>query len=292
MLRTMYRYRALLVLLCVCAAAGCSDDDDGGAVSDDGAGGTGAEADASSEGAEGAERPGAGDLIVLVANDDGVEAPGIDALVEGLRAEPDTFVMVVAPAEEQSGTGGMMTQPPFAASPAETASGYEAVAVEGFPADAIAHALDEGGAAHTPHVVVSGINSGQNVGEVVDFSGTVGAARAAARRGIPALAVSQGRGGEYDFPSGVQYAMQWVNEHRQALLAGGDGLADVVHNLNVPSCGELEVRGLVEVPAADTVAGALASADCASTLQDPTNDIEALNAGFASLSEVPVEPAE
>src|SRR2546425_7194581 len=72
-------------------------------------------------------------LRVLVTNDDGVAAPGIDALVTALTANPNLQVTVVAPATNQSGTGDNKTTAstlPVAAS--MTSSGYPATAVSGF----------------------------------------------------------------------------------------------------------------------------------------------------------------
>jgi 5'-nucleotidase len=222
-------------------------------------------------------------LTVLVTNDDGVAAPGIDALVEALRTDPTLEVVVVAPAENQSGTGDATTEG-AAAAPAATASGYDAVAVSGKPADAVNHALDVVFAGTQPDLVISGINEGQNLGPIVDISGTVGAARTASRRGIPSLAVSQGfppEGGEADYASGVEATLDWLDQHR-------DGLEDgLVVNINVPTCATGEIRGTVEVPTAtDNDSGnPVQVADCASTLEDPPDDIAAFNAGFVAVSE-------
>jgi 5'-nucleotidase len=65
-------------------------------------------------------------LRVLVTNDDGYAAPGIDAVVQALRALPRTSVVVVAPATNESGIGGKTTPGTITASAARTASGYPA----------------------------------------------------------------------------------------------------------------------------------------------------------------------
>src|SRR4051794_24683096 len=137
-------------------------------------------------------------LRILVSNDDGVGAPGIDSLVEALRAEPNVEVTVVAPAHDSSGSDGKTTPGGVTATAAKTISGYEATAVEGFPADAVNYGLDAV-VKEKPDVVMSGTNSLPNLGPGIDLSGTVGAARAAAQRGIPALAVSAGLGDPVDF---------------------------------------------------------------------------------------------
>ena len=131
-------------------------------------------------------------LSILVTNDDGVGAPGINAVVQGLRALPHTKVTVVAPLTNQSGTGGKTTPGALVATRATTAAGYPAWAVHGYPADTITWAIDQHGISFRPDLVVSGINFGQNIGPLADDSGTVGAARAAVKQGIPALAASQG----------------------------------------------------------------------------------------------------
>ena len=93
--------------------------------------------------------------------------------------------------------------------------------------------------------MVTGINEGQNVGPLVDVSGTVGAARAAVAHGVPALASSQGLGKTFDYPTGVEYVTEWVEEHRDELV---DGSAEVqVTNMNIPSCDTGEVHGAKEV---------------------------------------------
>src|SRR4051812_22277311 len=137
---------------------------------------------AGSTGAGAADRP----LRVLVTNDDGVGAPGIDAIVERLRRVPGIDLKVVAPATNQSGTGDRFSTSAITAADATPQHGSPAIAVQGFPADSVLLAL------HTllkepPDLVVSGINAGQNIGELVDISGTVGAARTAARLRIPAI---------------------------------------------------------------------------------------------------------
>lgn len=227
-------------------------------------------------------------LAVLVTNDDGVAAEGIDVLVDALTGMDGVEVTVVAPSEQQSGTGGNTTDGPVHSNEATTAGGHEATSVDSFPSDAVRVAFDE--LSVEPDLLVSGINEGQNLGAIVDVSGTVGAARAAARRGVPALAVSQGIGEEPDFDVAADLAVDWITEHLDDLVAG-EVATDVVFNLNVPTCEAGEVRGEVEVEVATSGDGAVDVADCTSTDEGQTDDIAAFNAGFATLSEVPLEPA-
>lgn len=268
-------------------AAGCGSDDDGAVPQSGDRETTTTEATTTTEGT--AEGDGATDgeaLQILVTNDDGVAAEGIDVLVAALTEVEGVEVTVVAPAEQQSGTGGNATEGDLVASPSETAGGHEATAVDGFPADTIRVAFEDQGL--TPDLVISGINEGQNLGPIIDVSGTVGAARAAVRQGVPALAVSQGGGDAPDFEAAAELVVAWLEENRDAVTA--DDLAtDVVFSLNVPTCPTGEVRDTLEVPPA-TAGDPLTASDCTSTVEGLTDDVTAFANGFATLSEVPVEP--
>src|ERR1700755_568871 len=82
-------------------------------------------------------------LRVLVSNDDGVKAPGIDAVVTALRKLPKVTVTGVAPAANQSGTGGKTTSGALTATKTTPKSGYPAMAVKGSPADSVNYALSK-----------------------------------------------------------------------------------------------------------------------------------------------------
>lgn len=236
--------------------------------------------------------PEAEPLQLLVSNDDGYDAEGIDALVVGLQELEGVEITVVAPLEQQSGTGGKSTEGPLAVTDVELNSGFPATAVDGFPSDSIRVAMDEQGI--EPDLVITGINEGQNVGPFVDISGTIGAARAAARRGVPALATSQGTGDTFDYEAAVPFILDWVTEHREAIEAGEEPVA--VTNLNIPSCSTGELRELVEVEPDPTADGGLSLGpqDCASTVpfDAAAGDVTAFVNGFATISVVPGEPVD
>lgn len=251
-------------------------------------------------------------LRILVTNDDGVEAEGIDIVVQALVADPRNEVIVSAPDGETSGSAdarvGDDPPPPCVeltgeASPAATASGYstDVWAVNGCPADAVIYGLENLYLDEPPHVVLSGINAGQNGGIlsgtlISQISGTVGAAKTAACSGVPALASSQGwpeEGGEFDYEAGLVEVLAWLEDNRAALLAGDVGLENIT-SINIPSCQEgASVRGRVEVPLAtegpDFVDGSITVApqDCESTLEDPQDDLEAFFSGFVPITPVP-----
>jgi 5'-nucleotidase len=228
-------------------------------------------------------------ITVLVTNDDGVSAPGIDALVEALRTQKRTKVVVVAPATNQSGKGGSTTPGPLTTAAATTASGYESTAVEGTPADTITAALDQLGV--KPNVVMSGINAGQNLGSLTDLSGTVGAARMAATRGIPAVALSQGLGDAPQYDSTAKLAVDWLEQHRASLAKKPKTAPTTIDNYNVPNCPSGKARGVKKVTTATDAEGAVAGVDCTAAVTAPKNDIEAFNAGWAARSEVSTTPS-
>lgn len=227
-------------------------------------------------------------LRVLVSNDDGVKAPGLDALVTGLRTLPKVKVTVVAPLENQSGTGGETTAGPLTATKTTTNSGYPAIAVKGFPADSVNYALSKVVKKSEVGLVIAGINSGANLGPFVDLSGTVGAARAAARKGLPALATSQGTPAVKRFADGVAQTLAWVKANRATLKPG------TVQNLNIPECSAGHARGTT--PATSTAqvpdgTNVFATVDCTQTAKAPRDEIAAFLAGFATLTKIPSAPA-
>ena len=230
-------------------------------------------------------------LRILVTNDDGVDVEGIDELVQALVDLPKVKVFVVAPDGNRSGQGDTVTNGPITAAETTTASGYDAYGISGTPADTVNYALDELGL--EIDLVVSGINHGENLGGAISVSGTVGAGIQAVRRGIPALAVSQGEveGApiEFDFPTGIELAIDWVTSHRKAITKAGAPAPTAVANLNAPTCTTGEVRGLVEVPVAPYDDPLPTASDCESTLEDPATDQEAWANGFATLTDVPAD---
>ncbi len=130
--------------------------------------------------------------IILFTNDDGIESPGLWAAVAAFRDVGR--LLVAAPREQQSGMGRSMPHSsegrifPYEA-PIDCGD-CRAYAVDGSPAQAVQHAILEL-AEDKPALLVSGINYGENTGNGVTISGTVGAALEGASLGIRAIAVSQ-----------------------------------------------------------------------------------------------------
>ena len=126
----------------------------------------------------------------LISNDDGVYAPGLLALYQALSTIGD--VVVVAPNSEQSGYASALS----VTTPLHThelPSGF--IAVNGSPADCVYLALHELYRHTRFDYVITGINSGANLGQDVMFSGTFGAALTAQLFGVPAIATSLVGGG-------------------------------------------------------------------------------------------------
>lgn len=228
-------------------------------------------------------------LEVVVTNDDGYQAEGIDAMVRALIRLPGTKVVVVAPAGQNSGAGARTTPGPLVTVDAKTMSGYAAHAVRGTPADTIRVAFDD--LKLRPDLVVSGINQGQNLGPAVDLSGTVGAARAAVARKVPAVAVSAGLGSPIDYTTPATLVVDWIRQHRAALL---DDTATVeVVSFNTPTCPTGRLRGLRQVPAdldKAHLAASVAPPDCSSTATDLPNDVVAFHNGFGTMSVLTAVP--
>jgi 5'-nucleotidase len=230
-------------------------------------------------------------LTILVTNDDGYSAPGIDALVKALNALPDVKVTVVAPLTNESGTGGKTTPGTLTAFPEKTASGYPATAVKGYPADAVAYALAKVFTTGKPDLVVSGVNNGQNTGPTAQLSGTVGAAQAGAAAGIPAVAASQGSGNPPTFSVAATAVTAWVQNHHDALVAKTVSPIDVV-NINAPTCKSGTVRGVASVPVSVRPLGPdYNEQDCTSTKPAGADDIAAFAVGFITVTELTPQDA-
>jgi 5'-nucleotidase len=166
------------------------------------------------------ERP-----LILFTNDDGIASPGLWAVVDAFDDLGD--VLVVAPREQQSGMARSMPVASEGRIHEEErlikGTLRKVYAVDGTPAQSVQHGIIEL-ADRLPALVVTGINYGENCGNGVTISGTVGAALEAASLGIPALAVSQqtprdlhlSYSNDVDFSAAAYFARQfgeWLIHH-------------------------------------------------------------------------------
>ncbi len=129
-------------------------------------------------------------MRILITNDDGINAPGLEVLsrIAEILAGPQGEVWTVAPAFEQSGVGHCIsyTHPTMLAE-----LGPRRFAAEGSPADCVLAGLYHVMKDAKPDLVLSGVNRGNNAGENILYSGTIGGAMEAALQGIKAIALSQ-----------------------------------------------------------------------------------------------------
>ncbi len=130
-------------------------------------------------------------LHVLLTNDDGISAPGLQALRRALLEIPDVKLDVIAPNSNRSATArSITTRSPLWVEEVQFEDGTSGYATDGTPVDCVRFA-DLGLLGHKPDLIVSGINHGSNLGDDVTYSGTVAAAFEGIILGLPAIAVSQ-----------------------------------------------------------------------------------------------------
>ena len=163
---------------------------------------------------------------ILVTNDDGVHAPGIKALADAMRSLGD--VLVVAPHQESSAIGHALTlRRPLRLEH----HGPDIFAVDGTPTDCVNIAVAVLLKGQLPDLVVSGINTGWNLGDDVTYSGTVSGALEAALLGVPAIAVSLKRTHDRTFDFGPSSEVA----HEMAVHVLREGLPERTFlNVNVP----------------------------------------------------------
>ncbi|HEF5874892.1 TPA: 5'/3'-nucleotidase SurE [Burkholderia cenocepacia] len=174
---------------------------------------------------------------VLLTNDDGFDAPGLDIL-EQVATQLAREVWIVAPAEDQSGTSHSLSlHEPLRVH----RKGERRFAVRGTPGDCVAIAVSHLMTGARPDVVLSGVNRGANLGTETVFSGTVGAAMTSLLVGVPAIALSQAFTDRNAVPWGTALAHA-PDVIRRLVAAGWD--SDACLNVNFPPRPADDVRGL------------------------------------------------
>ncbi len=184
-------------------------------------------------------------MRILITNDDGITAPGLEVLSEIARevGGAEAEIWTVAPAFEQSGVGHCIS---YARPTMVQKFGPRRHAVEGSPADCVLAALYDI-LPGRPDLVLSGVNRGNNAAENVMYSGTVGGAMEAALQDLPAIALSQYYGPENSglddpFEAARRYGADLVR--RLLHLAEWDEAPyRLFYNVNFPPCAAAEVRG-------------------------------------------------
>jgi 5'-nucleotidase len=170
---------------------------------------------------------------VLVANDDGIDSPGLVAIAAVLAADPMYRVTVVAPKSQQSVSGhALVTRREVEVTEHAPVAGTTAWSVDATPATVARIALTALLVDDPPALIVSGINRGENDGLGAWTSGTVAVAREGALAGIPAVAVSlqlNWDDPQPDFETAARWAKPIVDAVRDEGLPRG-----VYLNVNVP----------------------------------------------------------
>lgn len=176
-------------------------------------------------------------MRILLSNDDGYFAPGIESLARALAEIAE--ITVVAPERERSGASNSLTlDRPLSLRRAANGFYY----VNGTPSDCV-HLAVTGMLDYLPDMVVSGINIGPNMGDDTIYSGTVAAATEGYLLGVPALAVSLASKAGAHFETAARVARRIVERFQQGDLRdiGGEPL---LLNLNVPDVPYDQLKGL------------------------------------------------
>jgi 5'-nucleotidase len=142
-------------------------------------------------------------MKVLLTNDDGIQATGLNAMRRALLELPRVELAVIAPDSNRSATArSITTRKPLWVEEVEFGDGSSGFATDGTPVDCVRFAA-LGLVESEPDLIVSGVNHGANLGDDITYSGTVAAALEGIVLGIPAIAVSQQAAeGQLDFRAG------------------------------------------------------------------------------------------
>jgi 5'-nucleotidase len=181
-------------------------------------------------------------LRVLLTNDDGIHAEGLQTLRRALVALRDVELAVIAPDANMSATArSITTRRPLWVTEVPFDDGTVGYSCDGTPVDCVRLAQLGLVAGFEPDLVVSGINHGSNLGDDITYSGTVAAALEGIVLGVPGIAVSQQSlaremdfrlGREFDFETAARFTAQVVDRIDDVPLPDGTLL-----NINVPAGG-------------------------------------------------------
>ena len=179
-------------------------------------------------------------MRVLLTNDDGVHAPGLEVL-ERIAARFADELWIVAPSEEQSGAGHSLTL----SQPLRLRKlGERRFCVTGTPTDSVMMGLAHILADAKPDLILSGVNRGANLGEDVTYSGTVSAAMEGALAGIPSIALSQSYAREGMGDTVPCAAAEAWAERVLAPLIAAPFPARTLVNVNFPALAPDAVKGV------------------------------------------------
>ncbi len=175
-------------------------------------------------------------MNILVTNDDGVQAPGLRALVNSLPSWAN--VLIAGPATEKSAMSHAISLKDKLKIESLTQDGKPCYAVHGTPADSVKFAFSEF-LNFKPDLVISGINQGANTGVSVYYSGTVAAAREAFINHVPAVAISLASKTFSDFSASCEMMHLLLNAYQAKKIP-----LETLLNVNVPALRWAEIKGI------------------------------------------------
>lgn len=172
-------------------------------------------------------------MRILLSNDDGYFAPGLNILAEHLSEIAD--IMIVAPERNRSGASNSLTlDRPLTVRQTSNGTYY----VNGTPTDCV-HLAVTGLLKELPDMVISGINDGANMGDDTIYSGTVAAAMEGYLLGIPSFAVSMSRHNPQYFETAARVMVDLVKRYEQKSFP-----PPMLLNINVPDIPYDELHGM------------------------------------------------
>jgi len=171
-------------------------------------------------------------MHILLSNDDGYLAEGLNVLAKALKEYAD--VSVVAPDKNRSAASNSLTlEMPLRAH--TEANGF--IKVDGTPTDCV-HLAITGLLEHEPDMVFAGINHGANLGDDVLYSGTVAAATEGRFLGLPAVAISLAASNPVHFDTAAHVAVTLLHN-----LINNPLPQDTILNVNVPDIALADLKG-------------------------------------------------
>jgi len=173
-------------------------------------------------------------MLILLSNDDGYFAPGLNILAEYISKIAD--IIVVAPERNRSGASNSLTlDRPLTVRKAGNGFYY----LNGTPTDCV-HLAVTGLIEEVPDMIISGINDGANMGDDTIYSGTVAAAMEGYLLGIPSFAVSMSQHNATHFETAAKVIVELIEHYKAKTFP-----APILMNVNVPDVPYAELKGKV-----------------------------------------------
>ncbi len=173
-------------------------------------------------------------MLILLSNDDGYFAPGLNILAEYISKIAD--IVVVAPERNRSGASNSLTlDRPLTVRKASNGFYY----LNGTPTDCV-HLAVTGLIEEVPDMIISGINDGANMGDDTIYSGTVAAAMEGYLLGIPSFAVSMSQHNATHFETAAKVIVELIEHYKAKTFP-----APILMNVNVPDVPYAELKGKV-----------------------------------------------